>query len=234
MLISNPFIDKKNTLIVLLEAFVAILLFTNLSQCGEPCNEVSHTDTLIVYRDTGYKLVVDNKPTQKLISVKPRANVRKADILKLRSDQQPIQNGEDSTIITEPLIIGGLRLDSILKPRYPILSPFEDSLRYYRDTFTENYTKAVIEETVQGEILNRKVWLANTKPDLVIKETVVRKERLKLYVGAQVIIPNNLKRWGIAPSIQLAIPKIGAISYGYDIRNQAHIGGIYALIRIKK
>lgn len=211
MLLLNAFTDKKNWVIAALAAAVIFLLFTNLSQCGQPCGEVIKRDTILKY-DSVLVLVRDSKPVPRKVAI-----------------NSPKNRSKLITSIHDTLIIS--HLDSILIGQKIIQNC--DSTYYYRDTFEQNQVKAVIEETTSGEILNRKVWLANLKPETTIRETRI-KERWKVYAGAQVILPNDLKRWGIAPSILLTIPKIGGISYSYDIRNQSHIAGIYGLIRIKK
>ena len=217
MLLLNTFTDKKNWVIAALTAAVIFLLFTNISQCGEPCGEVVRRDTILKY-DSVLVLVRDSKPVPKRVTPLKKS----------------VNHKQSQVLITDSTFLYPTYLQYFIKTHDTVFITLpNDSTYYYRDTFEQNQVKAVIEETTSGEILNRKVWLANLKPEIVIRETRI-KERWKVYAGAQVIVPNDLKRWGIAPSILLTIPKIGGISYSYDIRNQSHIGGIYALIRIKK
>lgn len=93
----------------------------------------------------------------------------------------------------------------------------------------------VVNYQVQGLMLSRELWQADYSMETRENTTVLRRERWKFYVGAQATynVP-NVQRWGIGPAADLAIPKVGLISYYYDIHNNAHSAGFKALLRLKK
>jgi hypothetical protein len=116
------------------------------------------------------------------------------------------------------------------------LSPCDSNQYFYSDTIyqKDNY-HLVINDTCKGKILGRSIWFVNLKPAITTTIEKLHKDRVKFYIGASVCVHvNYLNRWGAGPSALLSIPKIGAISYAYDVHNNAHVAGLYALIRLRK
>ncbi len=113
-----------------------------------------------------------------------------------------------------------------------------DSVRYYSDTIrnhTPDTCEIVINDTVIGKITGRSVWYVNLKPEIRTTITQVRKEKLKVYVGGAFTLNARFgERWGAGPSALMAIPKVGAINYYYDAKNNAHTAALMALIRFHK
>lgn len=108
-----------------------------------------------------------------------------------------------------------------------------DSLYYYSDTIHQaNDYHIVINDTTQGPIMGRSVWFTNLRPSIVSHDKVYLKERWKVYAG--MVVTGQKGRWGMGPAAVLTAPKIGAISYSYDARNNAHIAGVYVLLRFKR
>ncbi len=112
-----------------------------------------------------------------------------------------------------------------------------DSIYYYSDTFFQrNDYKAVINDTVAGnQVTGRSVWFVNLKPEIQTTIERVSKERLRVYLGIDFTINARYGRnWGIGPAALLTFPPRFALSYYYDAKNNAHSGGLFVLLKLKK
>lgn len=199
-----------------------VLLFTTflflwlwLHKPCPPCYEAGQT---VIVHDTIYP----KDTTLKLISVKVPEAFRTVRTKKLFSKVNETKVKVDTIRITN--------CDTT------IILPVCDEVMYYSDTIKGEDCKAVINDTIsKNRITGRSVWMANLKPEIRTTETVVKRERWKVYVGASFTInPKDKTRWGIGPSALLTIPKVGGISYTFDAKNFSHSGTFYALIRFRK
>jgi hypothetical protein len=125
-----------------------------------------------------------------------------------------------------------------------------NTVNFYADTIWQQYVKKgrlfkpdVLDSTphvitnyqVLGEVLDRQVYYAPIATNTRINTTVMRRERVKLYIGGALTYnANTPKLWGAGPQACIAIPKVGTINYYYDVHNNAHTAGLMALIRFKK
>lgn len=111
------------------------------------------------------------------------------------------------------------------------------SVFYYSDTFYQrNNYRAVVNDTVTGNhISGRSFWFVNLKPEVQTPIEKEKKEKVRLYLGADVTInAHYFNRWGIGPAALLTLPPGLALSYYYDVRNNAHTGGVFVLLRINR
>lgn len=114
-----------------------------------------------------------------------------------------------------------------------------DSIFYVSDTTRvrqpDSCTIVVNDTLMDNHIIGRSIWHVNLQPTINTTITKVLKEKWKVFVGAQFSYNvRNQDRWGVGPSALLTIPKVGAISYYYDARNNAHTAGFDVLIRFKR
>lgn len=213
----TAFTDRKNLAITLLGAAVFLLILLQLHTCSKKafdCN--SCTETVKVVHDTIWPvdtphIVYVGQPVPAKVWPVKRKQV-KADTIYLPGSV---------TVIREHC------------PELPATAC--DSARYYAYNDTVEQVHLIIRDSVNGAITWRKIEVANLKPEVTTTITKVLKEKPKFYIGGSFTIPgSNLKAWGIGPSALFTIPKVGGFSYYYDIKNNAHTGGIYALIRFKR
>ncbi len=196
---------------------VLVLLFANIKTCSSKqfdCD--SCTETVKVVHDTVWPV---NKP-QIVVIGKPNP------IKTYPGKKQPVK--ADTVYLPGGTIV--------IHDKCPENSPTAfDSGRFYAIDTTFDQVHLILQDSVNGAINWRKLAIKNLKPEVTTTITKTVKEKVKLYIGGNVTIPaNNLKSWGIGPSILFTVPKVGGISYYYDAKNNAHTGGIYALIRFKK
>ena len=112
-----------------------------------------------------------------------------------------------------------------------------DSIYYYSDTVGNTRSYVVIQDTISdNSFIGRSVLFKGFDLTNTVTKTIpAPKEKVKLYIGASVTINQRfMDRWGAGPNVLLTIPKIGAVGYYYDARNNAHTGSLMALIRFKK
>lgn len=103
--------------------------------------------------------------------------------------------------------------------------------RIYSDTFTANEVKAVVNDTVVGEIIGRSVFLANLKPEIVrtVTNNIQEHKRIGLVIGASVGANQKLQ-WEVQPRIGIKLKQPVIIEYGYSVNSQMHnIGALYIL-----
>lgn len=216
-LIPPSIFDRKNWLIAGLAALVILLLITNLHTCSKKAFDCdSCTKVVTVVHDTIYPkdkpvVVYEAKPVPAK-SWPVKKAIAKADTVYLPGNV------------------------TVIHDRCPELPATAcDSGRFYAYNDTVEQVHLIIRDSVNGAITWRKIEVANLKPEVTTTITKILKEKPKLYVGASATIPaKNLRAWGIGPSILFTVPKVGGISYYYDIKNNAHTGSIYALIRFNR
>lgn len=194
-----------NVLLLFLSGLFAWLYFTKPCPCYESGQTVIVHDT-IYPKDTTLALIASIKPKPNKARRNPKAETK---VVYIEREGQIIRDTITSAC---------------------------DSVYIYSDSLNKDDVKLVINDTVSNGVLSgRSIWLRNLKPTIKTTETVVRKEKVKLYIGASFSIDaNNLKRWGVGPSALVTIPKIGGIAYTFDVKNFIHHGTLYALIRVKK
>lgn len=209
---------------IALIAVVLFLLIDRYNTIGQPCDELVRIDTIHV-KDTEPKEIYNAVPVpDKQIAVSELGKKK----YKHLPSVKPIPGKVDTAFHVGVYAAEGC---AGVAPAAPTVC---DTINLYSDTLhqADNYT-AIINDTVQGRILGRSVYFVNLKPQVEITRRV--KERWKVYVGVNATYnASYLNRWGIGPSALLTIPKIGGISYTYDVHNNAHTGGLYALLRFKK
>lgn len=122
-------------------------------------------------------------------------------------------------------------------PSNPEIAGCYDSINYYSDTFYQsNNYRAVVNDTIaNNRIAGRSFWFVNLKPDVITTIEKVRKEKIRVYVGADFTVNANYRNsWGIGPSAIVTLPPRFALSYYYDARNNAHTGGLFVLLKFSR
>lgn len=109
-----------------------------------------------------------------------------------------------------------------------------DSIYYYTDTAGDASHYVIITDTLaDNSFIGRSVMFGGFNTSET--KTIPAKDKWRVYIGASFTInQRNMDRWGAGVSALLTIPKIGAVGYYYDARNNAHTGSIMALLRFRK
>lgn len=114
-------------------------------------------------------------------------------------------------------------------------APCDYLTTYTFDTIIPNQAHITLNQEVVGYVTWQQIEYANLTPQVTTTITKVPKEKIKCYLGiAGTFNGNEFRRWGIGAQGALAIPKVGAVTYYYDAKNNAHTAGFLALIRFKK
>lgn len=129
-------------------------------------------------------------------------------------------------------------------------SPCDNVRIYERDTTVSDTTysnrlrkqilrihsyRVVVRDTILGELLGGKISYLNLDPVTATTITKFEKEKVHLYVGiAGTFNARNTDRWGLGPSVNVSLPKIGQIGYYWDGHNNAHTLNIQYQVRFKK
>lgn len=235
-----------NLLLLFSTGLFAWLYFT------KPCPPCTDGQIVRIQRDTIYRYTqLQQVPVSEPVAyrtVKAKGEKAKPQVVK----------PSKSVVLGVPNDEQFLRIDTSLHPvpmpyygNQPMALPSDcDYVNFYTDTLwkqvmvkkllkkepqLDSVPVFVVNYQVQGLLLSRELWQADYSMETRENTTVLRRERWKFYVGAQATynVP-NVQRWGIGPAADLAIPKVGLISYYYDIHNNAHSAGFKALLRLKK
>ncbi len=201
-----------------------------------PCDEGLTT----VKRDTVY--VKDTTPKLlKTGSIVATSTVSAQDYFKQNKNKGGIPTNKTPETPVNPPVLGEIPTESIVRVKDPeredktFMSPC-DSVRTYLDSSVVANSHGIYHyDTILGKRLGSSLWFVNLKPEIQTTITKVRKQRWKVYAGALLSYsPRHPDRWGVSPGVLVAIPKVGAINYQYDVKNNEHTAGFYVLIRIKK
>jgi hypothetical protein len=135
--------------------------------------------------------------------------------------------------VVTPSVTHYNHIDTVInQPSQPIVATTINASVYSDTLYQADNYRAIINDTVNGEIIGRSVWFVNLKPEIktTITNTVLKKEKVKLYFGMLAACDNNAK-WGVGPSAIVTIPGAIAISYSYNIMLGVHNAIIAAPIQ---
>lgn len=198
-------IDKVKVSSLLLNCILIMLLLLAIIAIKAPCPEIIDYREIVIH-DT-------IRPLDKPVIIATHKPVIKRSIVKSIIDT--------ISLVNAPI-------------KQPIALDTSNAINIYSDTFyqADNY-HAIINDTVNGVILNRSFSFVNLKPEVITTKTITqilkKKEGIGVYIGSLISISNQ-KKYGIGVSAIVAIPKIIAVSYSYDGIRQIHNAGIYAPI----
>lgn len=203
--------DYKLLSIALIIAMILLLTggtagyFFGKSNCKETSViSVIRHDT--IYRDTLVRLVTDIAPQPK----KTTPNAKKIAF-----------NAKKTTLDTIPC-------DTLRIYLKEIVNELPDTLEYC-DTFriAKDY-RIEYEAKVLGKLIDFRIWHANLKPEITttITNTVTKKPKPQVYVGAIVGVNNTGTNFVAAPSVEVGY-KAFLGGYSYDFKNQMHMVGAY-------
>lgn len=107
------------------------------------------------------------------------------------------------------------------------------SAKYYTDTIEiDSGLWVYIADSVNENAIQwRKVGLKDTRPQMIVRETIRAAERNKLYAGANFLYSDLNLTFG--PSLIFTTKKGGALHYTYLLDN-THLAGIYWKVSFKK
>lgn len=100
---------------------------------------------------------------------------------------------------------------------------YSDTLRAYNDY------KIVYDVTVEGKLLDFKLWHANLKPEIstTITNMVIKKPKPQVYMGAIVGVNNKGTNFVFGPAAAVTYHSFMG-NYSYDIRSGSHqLGGYW-------
>lgn len=99
-----------------------------------------------------------------------------------------------------------------------------DVVRFYSDTFYKPLGyRAVINDTIVGELVGRSFYFANLQPQINTTTVLAAKQPfLKLYVGAFGM--GGRQAWGVGVKANAVLQDRFMLGYGFDIRNGTHQG----------
>lgn len=206
--------DRINTYaLVRLGSFVlnGLLILMLYKGCNcERCPQL-HSQAIVhdtIYRDTSFQLITaEVLPVAKKIAL--NANKFAQNTKNLALDTMPC---DTVRVMAHELI-------TLL----PDTCFYSDTLRAYNDY------KIVYDVTVEGKLLDFKLWHANLKPEIktTITNTVFKKSKPQIYLGAIVGLNNNATNFVFGPSAAIGY-KSFLTNYAYDIRSGSHqIGGYW-------
>lgn len=192
----------------------ALLIMLTWQYCNKPCQPCYDSGKTVVKIDTIYR-----DTSLKMVATKPLKPIRRMPRGTSRAHVDSVMVYMNDTII---------------------VSEYNDCYytNYYIDTIrssSEEVKAVIIDTLVDNQIVGRGVFIANLRPVYRAKETIVKRETWKVYLGGSFTVNSrHQERWGAGVTAILTVPRIGAIQYHYDVRNNAHTGGLYALIRFRK
>ena len=198
----------------IIAAAIMLLLFLTSGGIGyfigsKQCKEAAVISVIrhdTIYRDTLVRLVADIAPQPK----KTTPNAKKIAF-----------NAKKTTLDTIPC-------DTLRIYLKEIVNELPDTLEYC-DTFriAKDY-KITYEAKVSGKLIDFRLWHANLKPEITttITNTVIKKPKPQVYVGAVVGLNNSANKFVAAPSVQVGYRAFLG-GYSYDIPNNTHLVGAY-------
>lgn len=202
---------KPNVILTILA--ITIFLMGSFTGCfiernfiAEPCLDLIKTDTVrvVVYDSVTVKTVVKSQPKKTL---KYR---RSKEALSFSSEKIHTIHCDTLRLITRELIT------------------LADT-SFYSDTIRNDKShNIVINDTIVGHRLGLGVEFKNLRP--LVKETVtntvVKKVKPQIYLGAIVGLNNKANNFLAAPSVAVSY-KAALLNYSFDIKNQMHMVGGY-------
>lgn len=240
--INDRRIDTAKVISVLLNV---LLLFTTglfaWLYFAKPCPPCTDGEVLSIQRDTIWSYTALQP-----VAVEPPVAIK---TVKLKKEKPKVSNSIPSLLdFTDTAqflfqeLQGRFPLStepSIINNQPSIEESPCDFVNFYADTIYttlggEQVPQAAIYYQVQGTLLSREIWQSDVQTQVKETRQMLHREKWKLYVGVTGKISNSLKGWGVGPTGSMAIPKVGLVSYGYDVRNHDHLIGFSALIRFKK
>lgn len=199
---------KPNIILTILA--IAIFLAGSFTGCfiqknfiAEPCLELVKTDTVRV-------VVHDSVKVTATIKSKPR---------KVRKFHFP-ENGKLDTIHCDTLRLITRELITLA------------DTSFYSDTLRNDTSHSIIlNDTVVGKRIGLGVEFKNLRP--LVKETVtntvVKKVKPQIYLGAIVGLNNKANNFLAAPSVAVSY-RAALLNYSFDIKNQMHMVGGYVMV----
>lgn len=186
-----------------------ILLLMLYKGCNcEPCDTVF---AQVIQRDTVY---IDT--TLKEVKINAHAPKKQAK----NSIKKRLQNKIENDSIP---------CDTVRIYLKEIVNELPDTLKYSDTLRADNDYKIVYDATVEGKLIDFKLWHANLKPEIktTITNTVFKKSKPQIYLGAIVGLNNNATNFVFGPSAAIGY-KSFLTNYAYDIRSGSHqIGGYW-------
>lgn len=202
---------------VLLIFVICIFLLGNLTGCFIQKNFISEPCLAVVKSDT-VRVVVHDSATVN-IAVKSQPNIVKQS--KLRKF---IVNVNGNKINYD------VPCDT-LREIITQLIPLADT-SFYSDTLRNDTShNIVINDTIVGQRLGLGIEFKNLRPMVkeTVTNTVVKKIKPQIYLGAIVGLNNNANNYLAAPSVAVSY-KAALLNYSFDIKNEMHMVGGYVRV----
>lgn len=215
---------KPNTIILILA--ILILLagmflggFIERNFIAEPCAELVKTDTVRV-------VVHDSATVKKVVKSQPKKVAKYKFTPKSRHGAQTAPSGTN---------LGADSIESIpcpdLRKIVTQLITLADT-SFYSDTIRNDTSYSiVVNDTIVGHRIGLGVEFKNLRP--LVKETVtntvVKKTKPQIYLGAIVGLNNKANNFLAAPSVAVSY-KAALLNYSFDIKNQMHMVGGYVRV----
>ena len=199
---------------------IVVLLWALLKQCN--CNDCAPERVIIKVdtirpTDTKPKPVITDPPTVIKTCPKPHSRPKEVTSYPKKVDV-PVINKDYYNFVDEC-------------PPSPC-----DSVRIEGDTVyrPDDYHLIITDTLIDNTNAGRKIEFVNLKPAIRETVTIYQKEKVKVYLGITGGYSFKNKDWDIGPQGAIAIPKIGAATYQYNIRHNEHTIGFMGLLRFQK